>query len=136
MRRAAAGLILTVIAGCGGGPAASVSKADCVRPDASGVITISATSMKFSAPCMIAPAGTAFTIHFINREGTPHDVAIYDDSSKAHQEFRGNTITGPEASIDYSIPALAAGEYYFDCIVHPPDMHGPLFVEAAAPSGS
>jgi len=129
-------LILTVVAGCGGGTAASVSKADCVRPDASGVITISANAMRFSAPCMIAPADTAFTIHFVNKEGTPHDVAIYDDSSKAKAEFRGDTITGPQASIDYAIPALPAGEYYFECIVHPPDMHGPLYVEAATPSGS
>jgi plastocyanin len=135
MRRVAAGLMLAVMAGCGG-PAASVSKADCARADASGVITISATSMKFSAPSMIAPAGMAFTIHFTNHEGTPHDMAIYRDSSKANEEFQGDTITGPDVSIDYRVPALSAGEYYFECIVHPPDMHGPLFVEAAEPSRS
>ncbi len=130
------GLMLTVLAGCGAGPAATVSTADCVRADASGVITISANAMRFSAPCMIAPADKAFAIHFINREGTPHDVAIYDGASKVNEEFRGDTITGPDATIDYSIAALPAGEYYFHCIVHPPDMHGTLIVEPAVPSGS
>lgn len=130
MRRLAVGLILTVLAGCGGAPSATVSRADCVRADAAGVITISADRLKFSAPCMIAPADTAFTIHFTNHQGTPHDVAIYDDVSKVNEQFRGDTITGPEATIGYSIEALPAGEYHFECTVHPGDMHGPLFVES------
>jgi Copper binding proteins, plastocyanin/azurin family. len=131
MRRLVVGLILTVLTGCGGAPSATISKADCVRADAAGVITISANRLKFSAPCMIAPAGTAFTIQFTNHQGLPHDVAIYDDASKVNEQFRGDTITGPEATIDYSIEALPAGEYYFNCTVHPPDMHGTLFVEPA-----
>lgn len=131
MRRLAVGLILTVLASCGGGPLPSVSKSDCVQADVAGVIAVSADRLKFSAPCMIAPADTAFTIHFTNHQATPHDVAIYDDASKVNEQFRGDTITGPEATIDYSIEALPAGEYHFECIVHPGDMRGTLFVESA-----
>ena len=123
------GLLLAVLAGCGAGPVPTVSMDDCVRADASGVITISANAMRFSAACMIAPADQPFVIHFINREGTPHEVAIYDDASRANERFRGDTISGPDATIDYPIRAMPAGEYYFDCIIHPADMRGTLFVE-------
>jgi plastocyanin len=37
-------------------------------------------------------------------------------------------VTGP-ASIDYEIPAIPAGEYYFHCDVHP-NMNGTVVVEA------
>ena len=39
---------------------------------------------------------------------------------------RGELITGPD-EIQYEIPALDAGEYYFLCIVHP-TMNGTVVV--------
>jgi len=125
-----------VLTACGAGPAPSVSKADCAKADASGVILISAAQMRFSAPCMIAPAGIAFTVRFTNRDSTPHNLAIYDSAAKATRLFSGDPFSGPGITVDYAIPALAAGEYYFDCMVHPADMRGTLFVEAATPAGS
>jgi plastocyanin len=141
LRRSSVALPLAVVlllAACSGGPttpspAASTGgdpMADCVRV-VDGVITISAQNLEFSAPCMVANAGEAFTIHFENNEAIPHDVAVYTDDSKANEIMRGAPITGPEATTDYDVEALDAGEYYFDCTIHPADMNGTLYVVAA-----
>jgi len=80
---------------------------------------------------LVANAGEAFTIHFTNNETEPHNVAVYNDSTKANEILRGDIISGPDQSIDYPIEALEAGEYYFDCTVHPADMNGTLYVVTA-----
>ena len=100
----------------------------CARPNADSVIEISADNLKFSAPCMVAPAGEAFVIRFTNDEAAVHNVAIYGDRSKATTHLNGETITGPDQTIDYAVDALPAGDYYFDCIVHPAEMNGALYV--------
>lgn len=112
-------------------PSGAEPPADCARVDASGVITLSADNLEFSAPCMVANAGEEFTIAFTNNESQPHNVAVYRDSTKANEIVRGEIITGPDQSLDYPVAALDAGTYYFDCTVHPGDMNGPLYVVAA-----
>jgi plastocyanin len=121
-------LLITACSGTAS-PPASVSLDDCARVQ-DGVITISADDLEFSAPCMVANAGEAFTIHFENDESQIHNVSLYSDSSKATELMRGDTITGPAAEIDYPVEAMEAGEYYFDCMVHPA-MNGTLFVVEA-----
>jgi plastocyanin len=135
-RRALLAAVVTItllLAACGGGtamtplPSGAEPPADCARVDADGVITLSARDIQFSAPCMVANAGEAFTIHFTNEEAVPHDVAVYRDSSKGNEIMRGEIITGPDKSIDYRVEAQEAGEYYFNCTVHPA-MDGALYV--------
>jgi plastocyanin len=111
-------------------PSGAEPPADCARVDANGVITLSADDLEFSAPCMVANAGQAFTIAFANNESEPHNVAVYQDSTKANEVFRGEIISGPDQSLDYPIEALDAGEYYFECSVHL-EMNGTLYVVAA-----
>jgi plastocyanin len=124
------------LAACSGGssstPPASGGEppADCARVDGAGVITFSADNLKFSAPCLVANAGEAFTIHFTNEDSEPHNVAGYQDASKANEIFRGAYITGPDQSTDVEVGALDAGEYYFDCQIHT-NMNGTLYVVAA-----
>jgi plastocyanin len=108
-------------------PSGAEPPADCARVDANGVITLSADNLEFSAPCMVANAGEAFTIHFTNDETEPHNVAVYNDSTRANEVYRGEIITGPDQSLDYPIGALDAGQYYFDCSVHL-EMNGTLYV--------
>lgn len=121
------------LAACGGGadltplPSGAEPPADCARVDADGVITLSAKNIQYSAPCLVANAGEAFTIRFTNEESVPHDVAVYTDSSTANEIMRGEVITGPNKTIDYPVEALDAGEYYFHCTVHPA-MDGALYV--------
>jgi plastocyanin len=123
--------IALLLGACSGGssatPAGSASLDDCARVE-DGVITISANNLEFSAPCMVANAGEPFTIQFENQEAIPHDVAVYTDDSKENEIMRGQPITGPEVSTDYAVEAQEAGEYYFDCTIHPADMNGTLFV--------
>ncbi|HEY7332393.1 MAG TPA: cupredoxin domain-containing protein [Candidatus Limnocylindria bacterium] len=131
LRRFAIGVPLTLsllLGACSGAasPPASVSLDDCARVE-DGVITISADNLEFSAPCMVATAGEAFTIHFENLESVPHDVAVYREEAKTNEIMRGEIITGPEAEVDYPVEALVAGEYYFVCTVHSA-MNGTLFV--------
>jgi plastocyanin len=129
--------LAVVLAACTSGsaatplPSGAEPPADCARIDADGVITLSADDLEFSAPCMVAVAGEAFTITFTNEESVGHDVALYQDSTRANEIMRGEVITGPATSIDYPVEALAAGAYFFDCIVHPSDMNGTLYVVEA-----
>lgn len=133
------GLILSLttvllLAACGGAaaitplPSGAEPPADCARADASNVITFSAQNLMFSAPCIVAPADTAFTIRFTNHDSVPHDVALYADETRNNEYFRGDTIMGPDKTIDYAIDPIPAGDHFFDCIVHPADMYGSLYV--------
>ena len=98
-----------------------------LRQVENGVIEIGARDLAFTQPCMVANAGEAFTIHFVNADAMPHDVAIYNDSSKSNEIMRGEVQPG-QGEIDYEVEALDAGQYYFDCTVHPADMNGTLYV--------
>ena len=128
----AATLLVIVLAACSGGasstplPSGAEPPSDCARVE-DGVINIGAQDVAFTAPCMVANAGEAFTIHFTNGDDMPHDVAVYTDSSKANEIMRGETQTGPGEK-DYDVEALDAGQYYFDCTIHPGDMNGTLYV--------
>ena len=118
------GLLLLSLAACGGtsssptaGPTVSVS---------GGKVAISADKLKFDVGTITAKAGEAFTITFTNKEGQPHNVAVYR-SKGGENIVRGEIITGPDKSNEISVPALAAGTYYFQCDVHP-EMSGSVVV--------
>jgi plastocyanin len=109
-------------------PSGAEPPASCARPDADGVIEISAKEGRFSTSCMVAPAGVAFTVRFTNEDGEAHNVAIYSDSSAAVKEFQGEGFSGPGVTKDYAVAALPAGEQFFRCDIHPPEMNGALYV--------
>lgn len=92
------------------------------------MIAISADQLAFSVPCMVAAAGDSFVVRFTNDEAEPHNVAIYTDRSRETSIIVGDTISGPEKTVDYQVDALSAGDYYFDCSVHPAMMRGALYV--------
>ena len=89
------------------------------------VVQVSALGITFEQQALTAPAGTAFTVHFDNKDGsTQHNVEIRDAQSMTM--FKGDLVTGPIA-VDYAVPALAAGAYTFNCSIHP-NMTGTLTV--------
>jgi cytochrome c oxidase subunit 2 len=91
------------------------------------VLDLSAAKIAYDTLALTAPANEAFTIHFENNDSVEHNVAILRGDERL---FTGDTITGPNASIDYVVPPLPPGEYTFQCDIHPiPDMTGTLTVE-------
>jgi plastocyanin len=89
------------------------------EPGTANPSTITAQELAFDTAEIALPPDAPSTIHFENKDpGVSHNIAIYTDSSLGTNLFKGQIITGP-ASVDYSIPALKPGTYYFHCDVHP-----------------
>ncbi len=89
--------------------------------------TITAEGIRFDTDHLDLPANAPATLVFRNNDaGTPHNIAIYTDSSLSKALFKGQIVTGP-ASVTYHIPALPPGTYYFHCDVHP-TMNGSVTV--------
>jgi plastocyanin len=130
-RALAAALALLLLGACSSGgptplPSGAEPPADCARADADGVIALSAKDLKFSASCLVADAGEPFTIRFTNEDNQPHNVRIFTDSSRGTELFSGE-ISNSSEPIDYKVEEpLAAGQYFFDCAVHP-TMNGALY---------
>ncbi len=83
----------------------------------SGSVTIVAKDISFAQPEVTVPAGKAFDLTLDNQDGAPHNVAIYSDSSASTKVFVGEIFSGPGQKTQ-SVPALAAGTYFFRCDVH------------------
>src|SRR5215218_7746628 len=109
------------------GPSASVAPSAGESGAPSGgaggeTVQISAVNIAFEQPAVTAPADTAFTIDFDNKEAVPHNVEIKDAGGAS--VFKGEIVTGPTVA-QYEVGPLAAGEYTFVCSVHP-NMTGTL----------
>lgn len=123
LSRAARGFVLPfsialLLPACSSGAATPSAAAACAKADASGAIKLTAKDIAFSAPCMEGTPSTALTIQFTNADAVPHDVAIYTNSSKSQELFRGDLVTGPDKIVTYKLPPLKAGAYFFECTVH------------------
>ena len=82
-------------------------------------VTVVAADLAFDTDTIELPPDVETTITLDNQDaGTPHNIAIYADDSLGEELFKGELVTGP-ASVNYTIPPLPAGEYYFQCDVHP-----------------
>ena len=103
----------------GSSPAASV---------APGTTTINETAQNtaFQQTELTAPADKPFAILFDNQDAsTPHNIEIKDSTGAV--AFKGDIFPGV-AQRTYSVPALKAGTYPFQCSVHP-TMTGTLTVK-------
>jgi plastocyanin len=113
-----------------GAPASATAGASASAPASGGtggtVLKIKAQNIAFDVSTLTAPASQPFQIDFDNEDqGTQHDVAIKD--STGAMPFRGDLVTGI-AQTTYNVPALPAGTYTFECVVHP-SMTGTLTVK-------
>jgi cytochrome c oxidase subunit 2 len=90
-------------------------------------LELTANNIAFDKTELEATADQAFTLKFTNMEGVPHNVVIVDKDNK--QLFKTDDLTGPNASGEYNVPALPAGEYTFYCSFHPAQMVGKLTVK-------
>jgi plastocyanin len=97
-------------------------------------VTVAAQGLRFDTDRIELPAGAPSTIHFENNDpGIQHNIAIFTDSSLGTNLFRGEIVTGPTA-VDYRIPPLEPGSYYFHCDVHP-TMSGTVVVKGGGGGG-
>jgi plastocyanin len=124
---------VTVTSGSGGGPPAS-SGPPPTPPPSSGApppggttTTLTASGLAFDTQTIALPANKPTTLTFDNQDsGVPHNLAIFPDASATNPLFTGDLVVGVK-SVDYQIPALKPGSYYFHCDVHP-DMNGTVIV--------
>jgi plastocyanin len=81
--------------------------------------SVVAEGTAFDPTALSWPADTEVALTFDNRDPVdvagPHNVSIYDGDTAL---FQGELIDGP-ATVDYTIPPMAAGTYEFRCDVHP-----------------
>ena len=117
-------LLAVVSAACstaaGGQPPASAGPVDPNAP------VISAQNNVFSPATLTVEADKAFTLTFDNKEGAPHNVAIFKDASAAEQVSIGEIVSSKSAT--QQVPALAKGTYFFRCDVHK-EMTGSIVAE-------
>ena len=85
-----------------------------------------ATGLAFDVDTLVLEAKKNTSIEFTNEDSAPHNIAIYDDESLGETLFQGEQITA--GSTTYEFKAPPAGEYYFQCDVHP-DMNGEAISE-------
>jgi plastocyanin len=88
--------------------------------------TVVAQGLAFDTDTISLPADQPSTLTFDNRDTVPHNIAIYTDNSLSEALFQGEIVTGPTTA-QYEIPPSPAGEYYFQCDVHP-TMNGTVTV--------
>jgi plastocyanin len=84
------------------------------------VVALVAQDIAFDPTNLSVPADQPFTIAFDNRDaGVQHNVQIFDNEEHSGTAlFDGELVTGP-MEVDYPVDPLAAGIYYFVCVVHP-----------------
>ena len=86
-------------------------------------LQVEAIGIAFDKDCLAAPAGSDFTIEFVNSdEGVPHNVAIYADQGAQQDFFIGEVFNGIETRT-YEVKAITEpGEYIYRCDIHPDSM--------------
>jgi plastocyanin len=105
-----------------GGDTTLAAEGGSCSPDGT-ALSITAFDSKFDKNCLAAPAGQAFTIDFSNLDrGIPHNLSIYEDKTVSKTLFKGELVNGP-GKATYSVPGLAAGNFFFMCDPHP-EMNG------------
>ena len=131
--------LLVVLGGCDavGGLGATPTPRATPRPVATpeptplpsppaGAVILSVTNRQYSTSTITGVANQPTIIYFTNNDEDNHNVTIYRNASKDMELFRGDLFVGPNTVI-YTVPALAAGEYYFADFQFP-SMHGTFIV--------
>jgi plastocyanin len=116
-------LVLVAITAACSPTAGAPASAGPVDPNAPVIV---AQNNVFSPATLAVKADKAFSLTLDNKDGAPHNVAIYKDSSAAEQVSIGEIVTS--ASATQQVPALAKGQHFFRCDVHH-EMTGTIVAE-------
>ena len=119
------------------GPISQPPPPEACSPVQNGTVAVVAEGIAFTdGNCIEAVAGEPFTIEFDNRdEGTQHNIEIFTGPDPSGDTvFEGDLVTGPD-QVPYDVPALDAGEFAFNCVVHPTTMVGSVQVSEGGGQG-
>ena len=87
-----------------------------------GEFVLGADALAFDKESLDFPASSEIVLLFENHEAIPHNFSLYE-SEGGDVIFEGE-ILNAEGEIEYEFETPAAGEYYFQCDVHPDQMNG------------
>ena len=73
---------------------------------------LSVTNRQYSTATITGVANQPTIIYFTNNDDVNHNVTVYRNASKDLELFRGELFVGPDVTVIYEVPPLAAGEYY------------------------
>jgi plastocyanin len=119
------GLVIAQI-GIGEGEASGSAPAEA---SAQGANSVSAQNVQFDTDSIELTAGEETTLTFVNDDSsaTQHNISIYETEAAEDNLFEGQVIPGGQ-EVQYDIPPLEKGEFYFQCDVHP-SMNGTVTVQ-------
>ena len=92
--------------------------------------TLIAKSISWNLNQLLFKANSSVTVTVDNQDaGVPHNFGIWTDPNRVQKEIYvpKSDVTGPN-KLDYVIPPLKAGTYYFECDIHK-NMNGTLKVQ-------
>jgi cytochrome c oxidase subunit 2 len=106
------------------------AKRDAVAgcPDEPDPLKISSQNIAFDKACLSAPAGEPFVITYQNKEAVPHNVAVFEGRDATGRKIFTGEILNAQGTVEYKLPGLDSGDYFFHCDVHPQAMKGKLVV--------
>jgi plastocyanin len=96
-------------------------------------VQIAAQALAFDKKDLTIPAGTEFKLVMDNKEAVPHNVAILKSQGSSEVLFREAPVAGPRKTT-WTVKPIPAGEYYFQCDVHP-NMNGKVTASEDAGGG-
>jgi plastocyanin len=124
-------LIGVVIAAAGIGTEAAPAE-EAPPPAAPDDLVLGAEGVQFDTDQLTLLADEEAVLTFNNDDTVPHDFNIYeteaDMQATENALFDGQIIDGGQ-STEYIVPPLDAGEYLFQCDLHPGSMVGTLVAE-------
>jgi plastocyanin len=96
-------------------------------PEGSGLpVVVVAQNIAFAPGKIGVPANVPFTLVLDNRDaGVPHSIEVKTGSGTTI--VKSEVVAGP-ARLEVSMPALAPGDYPFNCMVHP-NMTGAIIAQ-------
>ena len=95
-----------------------------------GALVLGADELAFDKDALAFPAATEVVLKFENHEAIPHNFSLYE--SKGGEVLFEGEILNAEGEIEYEFETPEAGEYYFQCDVHPDQMNGVVNVTEEA----
>jgi plastocyanin len=100
------------------------------------VLDIVAEGSTFDPQCLVAPAGKGFSLNYDNRDPFVHNIVIATDEAAISTDpiYKAPDILGPKTEA-LDVPAIDAGDYFFQCTYHPTTMTGALAVVSGGGGG-